>query len=63
MRNESANANFEERLEKEGAAARQRAESMPPGIEREHQLRLAQQCEMAAKINAWISSPAFPPRD
>jgi hypothetical protein len=52
---------FEERLVKEAAAARQRAESMPPGIEREQQLRLAQQCETAVKINAWVSSPGLQP--
>jgi hypothetical protein len=56
-----ANAAFEARLAREAAVARERAESMPPGTERDQLLRLAQQCDTAVEINAWLTSPASHP--
>jgi hypothetical protein len=49
---------FEDRLSKQAAERRARAQSLPPGIEREELLRLARQCEIAANIAAGSHRPA-----
>ena len=48
---------FEERLAKAARQAREGADLLPPGLERELLLRKAHACEIAAEINEWISSP------
>ncbi|TMK38426.1 MAG: hypothetical protein E6G70_29920 [Alphaproteobacteria bacterium] len=60
-RTPSSIASFEDRLAKEAAQWRARAQSLPPGQERNDLLCRAQQCEIAAKINAWVTSPGLQP--
>jgi hypothetical protein len=59
MEKRTANAKtaFETRLETEAAVARQRAESMPSGSERDKLLEWANKCETAAQISALMNSP------
>jgi len=52
---------FEERLQKTAAEARARADSLPPGKERDDLLSRARQCETALSINAWVTSPGLRP--
>ena len=52
---------FEERLATAACRARQAAELLPPGSDRELLLRKASACETAAEIHAWISSPGAAP--
>ena len=61
MEKQTANANtaFEARLEREAAVARQRAESMPSGFERDKLMEWAHKCERAAQISAWVNSPGL----
>jgi hypothetical protein len=54
-------ARFEERLAKEAARFRARAQSLPPGSERDNLLSLANQCETAAKIHTWVTSRGVRP--
>ena len=49
------------RLLREAAAAKLRAQSLPPGEDRDDLLRKAQQYETAANIDAWIESPGLQP--
>jgi hypothetical protein len=48
---------FGERLEKAADAAREAAERLPHGQEREALLKKAKQAEMAAHLNALLVSP------
>ena len=48
---------FEDRLARAAQQAREAAELLPPGLDRELLLRKASACETAADIHAWISSP------
>jgi hypothetical protein len=52
---------LEERLVKTAADARERAELLPPGKERDELLSLVQKCDTARKINAWVTSPGLLP--
>ena len=54
---------FEERLVRTAAEARERAGVLPPGRERNELLSRAQKCEIAVKINAWLTSPGPQPPD
>jgi hypothetical protein len=54
---------LEERLAKTAADARERAELLPPGKERDELLSRAQKCDRARKINAWMTSPGLQPPD
>jgi hypothetical protein len=51
---------FEDRLARAERQAREAAELLPPGLDREL-LRNASACETAADIHAWISSPGTDP--
>ena len=54
---------FEDRLARAAHQAREAAELLPPGQDRELMLRKASACETAAEIHAWISSSDVePPR-
>lgn len=48
---------FEDRLANAARQARQAAELLPPGLDRDTLLQKASACETAAQINRWISSP------
>ena len=52
---------FEDRLARAAYQAREAAELLPPGLDRELLLRKAFACETAAEIHAWISSPGAEP--
>ena len=54
---------FEERLVRTAAEARERADVLPQGRERNELLSRAQKCEIAVKINAWLTSPGPQPPD
>jgi len=51
----SPGPSFEVRLAKAAAEARERAEHLPPGTERQALLDRAVACDMALTINAWVS--------
>jgi hypothetical protein len=51
---------FEERLERAAGEARQAAEKLPHGQEREALLKKARQAEMAAHLNELLTSPGAP---
>lgn len=52
---------FEDRLAKKAAEMRARAQSLPSGEERDRLLQLVRQCETAAYVNAWLTSPGLGP--
>ena len=52
---------LEERLAAEAKRLRETAESLPPGIEREHAIRKARQAETGSHINDWLRSPGLQP--
>jgi hypothetical protein len=52
---------FEQRLTQEAHLVKERAETLPPGQERELLSRKARQLETASRINDWISSPGLQP--
>ena len=52
---------FEDRLAGAARQAREAAEQLPPGLDRELLLRKASACQTAAEIHAWISSPGAEP--
>jgi hypothetical protein len=52
---------FEDRLARAAHQAREAADLLPPGLDRELLLRKASACETAAEIHIWISSPGAPP--
>jgi hypothetical protein len=49
----------EERLVEQAAELRERAEAMPPGVEKEALLRRARQAEFASGISDWMNSPGL----
>jgi hypothetical protein len=54
---------LDQRLTEQAERFRKEARGTPPGIERERLLRQARQCETAAHIQEWFSSPDLqPPR-
>ena len=56
---EKQRPSFEDRLTGEAARLREKAASLPAGIERELLLRKARQAETASRINKWLSSPGL----
>ncbi|WP_082813686.1 hypothetical protein [Bradyrhizobium sp. DOA1] len=54
---------LEERLALEAARLREQAQAAPPGIEREHLLRRARQCETGSHMSEWLRSPGLQPPD
>jgi hypothetical protein len=54
---------FDKRLAAEATRLREKAQSMPFGIERDDVLRKAREADTAAHINQWLTSPglASPP--
>jgi hypothetical protein len=50
---------FEQRLAQEAHRVKERAETLPPGQERELLSRKARQLETASRINDWLSSPGL----
>ena len=52
---------FPDRLTKEAERFREKAETKPPGPERDGLLRKARQADSAARIDKWISSPGLKP--
>lgn len=52
---------FKDRLLQEAQRDRERAETLPPGIEREALVKKARQSETAAHIDEWLSSPGLQP--
>jgi hypothetical protein len=50
---------FEDRLASEAARWREKAGSLPAGIERDLLLRKARQAETASRISAWLASPGL----
>jgi len=50
---------FDERLQRAANEARQSAEQLPPGPQRDMLLKKASQAETAAHINEWLASPGL----
>ncbi|MCC8961489.1 hypothetical protein H8A95_03930 [Bradyrhizobium sp. Pear76] len=50
---------LEERLNLEAQQLRQRANELPPGIEKEAVLEQARQHDAAAHMTAWLASPGL----
>jgi hypothetical protein len=48
-----------ERLIKEARIARERADQLPPGAEREDLLEKAREPDVAAHISEWVNSPGL----
>jgi hypothetical protein len=51
-------SSFDERLKKAAHEARQAAQCLPPGPQRDMLLKKAGQAETAQRINEWLASPA-----
>jgi hypothetical protein len=54
---------LEERLAEEAQRLREAAKDAVPGIDREHLLRRARQCETGSHISEWLRSPGLKPPD
>jgi hypothetical protein len=52
---------FPERLSEEAERLREKAQTVPPGKDRDDLLRKARQTEIASHINEWLSSPGLQP--
>lgn len=52
---------FDERLQMAAKEARQAAQSLPQGAEREDLLKKARQAEAARRINGWLTSRGLRP--
>nr|WP_249159844.1 hypothetical protein [Bradyrhizobium tropiciagri] len=52
---------LEERLAKRAADFRNRAQHLPPGVEREALLKRARQAETGAHLTEWLQSPGLQP--
>jgi hypothetical protein len=50
---------FDERLQKAAGEAREAAQQLPQGQEREALLKKARQAETAAHLNEWLTSPGL----
>jgi hypothetical protein len=50
---------FEYRLAQEAINLRKQAEGMPLGIRRDELLRKADQTDVAAAVNKWLTSPSL----
>lgn len=53
---------LEERLQRQAEQIRLRAESLPPGQERDALLKKARETDMGAHIGEWLKSPGPPPK-
>jgi len=51
---------FDERLQKAASDARQAAEHLPQGEQRDALLKKARQAEIAAHLNQWLTSTGEP---
>ena len=54
---------LEERLAEEAKRLREQANSLPPGVERDHALRKARQAETGSHMSEWMTSPGLKPPD
>ena len=54
---------LEERLAEEAKLLREQANSLPPGVERDHALRKARQAETGSHMSEWLTSPGLKPPD
>jgi hypothetical protein len=54
-------ASFQERLATFAKHAREKAEKLPPGSDREAALRKARQADTALHLNDWANSPGLQP--
>jgi len=52
---------LKERLTFEAFRLRDKAKSLPPGIERERLIRRARQAETGSQISEWLGSPGLRP--
>ena len=52
---------LERRLAEEAVQLREKASTLPPGIERERAIRNARQCETASHMSEWLRSPGLQP--
>jgi len=52
-------ATFEQRLAMQAERLKERAQTVPPGKDREVLLKRVQQTETASRINAWLTSPGL----
>ena len=52
---------LEDRLGKEAIRLREEAKTLPPGLEREHMLRKARQCETGSHMSQWLHSAELQP--
>ncbi len=52
---------LEERVLRQAEQIRLRADSMPPGQEREELLKKARDADMGARIEGWLRSPGLQP--
>ncbi len=50
---------LEERLQKAAHQAREAAQLLPPGSQRDTMLKKAGQAEAACRINKWLASPGW----
>ena len=50
-----------ERLIKEAQLAREKADQLPPGAEREELLKKARAADVTAHIDKWLNSPGLRP--
>jgi hypothetical protein len=57
----SAKQTIEEKWRQQSEAAKQQAEKLPYGREREALARKARQLQTASQINQWLSSPELRP--
>ena len=50
---------LEDRLAEEAMRLREKAQSLPPGVEREQAIRKARQAETGAHMSEWLRSPGL----
>ena len=50
---------FGERLAEEAQRLRDRAQALPPGVERDELIRKARQTDTASHMNEWLTSPGL----
>ena len=50
---------LEERLAEEAMRLREKAKSLPPGIERERAIRKARQVETGSQMSEWLRPPGL----
>ena len=52
---------LEQKWHQQSEAAKQEAEKLPPGKERDALARIARQLKTASEVNQWLSSPGLKP--